>query len=79
VVHRFHYLRLGLAAVLVFVGGKMLAADFYTVPIGVSLAIIVSVLGVAIAASMFFPEQKAGPDEPHGRAANPQSSEEVLE
>jgi len=70
VVHRFHYLRLGLAAVLVFVGGKMLAADFYTVPIGLSLAIIVSVLGVAIAASMMFPEQKARPHQPHGRAAN---------
>jgi tellurite resistance protein TerC len=79
VVHRFHYLRLGLAAVLVFVGGKMLAADFYTVPIGLSLAIIVSVLGVAIAASMWFPEQKARPHQPHGRAATPPSSKEVLE
>ena len=55
VVHRFHYLRLGLAMVLVFVGGKMLAADFYTVPIGLSLAIILSLLGLAIGASVWWP------------------------
>ena len=57
VVHRFHYLRQGLAMVLVFVGAKMLAAEFYTVPIGVSLAIIVSMLGLAIGASMWWPRR----------------------
>ena len=64
VVHRFHYLRLGLAAVLVFVGGKMLAADFYTVPIGLSLAIIVSLLGLAIVASRVWPLPPEGGPEP---------------
>ena len=55
VVHRFHYLRLGLALVLVFVGGKMLAADFMTVPVGLSLAIVVTLIGLAVAASMWWP------------------------
>ena len=37
VIHRFHYLKVGLSVVLVFVGAKMLVADVYKVPIGVSL------------------------------------------
>jgi tellurite resistance protein TerC len=55
VIDRFHYLKLGLSVVLVFVGLKMLAADVYKVPVGVSLAVIAGVLGVAVAASWFWP------------------------
>ena len=55
VIHRFHYLKLGLSIVLVFVGTKMLAVDVFKVPIGASLVFIVLVLGVAIAASWFWP------------------------
>jgi tellurite resistance protein TerC len=71
VVHRFHYLRLGLAMVLVFVGGKMLAADFYTVPIGLSLAIILSLLGLSIGASVWWPVAP-----PANRDPRPASREE---
>lgn len=49
---RFHYLRYGLAAVLVFVGAKMLAAGLYKPPISVSLVIIVSLLSVSLVASL---------------------------
>ena len=35
VIDRFHYLKVGLSAVLVFVGAKMLVADVYKIPIGV--------------------------------------------
>ncbi len=56
VIHRFHYLQLGLSAVLVFVGAKMLIADVYHVPIGVSLAIIVGLLAAATAASWLWPK-----------------------
>ena len=59
VIHRFHYLKAGLAAVLVFVGMKMLASDVYEVPVGVSLAVIVLVLGAAAAASLIWPRQAA--------------------
>jgi tellurite resistance protein TerC len=51
VIDRFHYLKTGLAVVLVFVGLKMMAADLYKIPIAVSLGVIVLVLGASIAAS----------------------------
>ena len=51
VMDRFHYLKVGLAMVLVFVGGKMLLLDVYHVPIGISLAVIGLILGGAIVAS----------------------------
>ena len=59
IVHRFHYLKLGLSAVLVFVGIKMLIADIYHVPIGVSLAVIGAVLASAVAASLWWPKSPA--------------------
>ena len=52
VIDRFRYLRLGLAAVLVFVGAKMLASDLVTVPIWLSLCAIAVTIGVAIALSL---------------------------
>jgi tellurite resistance protein TerC len=55
VIHRFHYLKSGLALVLVFVGAKMLIADVYTIPIGISLAVIVSMLAMAVAGSLLWP------------------------
>ena len=55
VIHRFHYLKVGLSVVLVFVGLKMLAVDIYKVPIGASLGFIVFVLGAATAASWLWP------------------------
>jgi tellurite resistance protein TerC len=51
-MHRFVYLRYGLAAILVFVGAKMLMADVYEVPIGLSLAVIVTVVAVTIIVSL---------------------------
>jgi tellurite resistance protein TerC len=48
----FHYLHYGLAAVLVFVGAKMLLADFYKIPTLASLLVIVGLLGVAVVASL---------------------------
>jgi tellurite resistance protein TerC len=59
VIHHFHYLKAGLSAVLVFVGAKMLAADVYKVPIGVSLGVIALVLTAAVAASLLWPSKTA--------------------
>ena len=59
VIHRFHYLKVGLSVVLVFVGVKMLAVDLYKVPIGVSLGVIVLVLGIATFASWLWPQTPA--------------------
>src|SRR3954453_15444128 len=46
-VTKFRYLKYGLAAILVFVGAKMLAVDVVTVPIWTSLGIIAATLAVA--------------------------------
>ena len=68
VIQRFHYLKLGLSAVLVFVGVKMLASDIYKVPVGLSLAVIVAVLGLSILVSWLRP-LPAG-DDRHRSAAD---------
>jgi tellurite resistance protein TerC len=59
VIQKFHYLKLGLAIVLVFVGVKMLLVDVYKLPIGISLGVIATVLAGAVAASLLFPKQAA--------------------
>ena len=71
VIHRFHYLKVGLSVVLVFVGVKMLAADVYKVPIGVSLGVIALVLAASTAASWFWPRVPA-----HREEANPPPARE---
>lgn len=50
----FHYLKIGLAFVLTFVGSKMLLAYFhFEIPIVTSLGIIISILLISILASVF--------------------------
>jgi tellurite resistance protein TerC len=61
VIHRFHYLRLGLSAVLVFVGVKMVLSDVYHVPIGLSLGIIGAMLAVSVAVSLLRPRRSLAP------------------
>lgn len=58
VMKRFHYLHYGLAAVLVFVGTKMLLADFYKIPTLTSLLAIVGLLVVAVVASLLIPTRR---------------------
>lgn len=52
VVDKFYYLKLGLSAVLVFVGIKMVMADIYKIPIGISLAVIAGILTISVVASL---------------------------
>ena len=52
VMHRFEYLKLGLAGILVFVGAKMALVDVYEIPSAVSLAVVGGLLTIAIAASL---------------------------
>jgi tellurite resistance protein TerC len=51
-VAQFHYLKLGLSAVLAFVGAKMMLTDIYKIPTGVSLIVIVLILALAVLASL---------------------------
>src|SRR5690606_36647119 len=52
VIDTFRYLSIGLAVVLVFIGAKMLLMDVVTVPVTVSLAVVLGVLLVAVGASV---------------------------
>jgi tellurite resistance protein TerC len=71
-IGRFVHLKLGLAAVLVFVGVKMLITDLYTVPIWASLAVIAVLIGVSIATSLPSPpDDTAGPTDPDPTAHHP--------
>jgi tellurite resistance protein TerC len=56
VIDKFHYLKIGLALVLLFVGTKMLIARWYHVPIVASLITIASLLGLAVLASVLWPK-----------------------
>ncbi|BEV17241.1 TerC family protein [Herbaspirillum sp. DW155] len=56
---RFHLLKYGLALVLLFVGGKMLASYWFHVPVLVSLSIVGSILLVSIIASLVLSKDKA--------------------
>ena len=52
VMDLFHYLKHGLAVVLIFVGVKMLIADLYKIPIVVSLAVVAAIIVTAIVLSL---------------------------
>jgi tellurite resistance protein TerC len=52
VVQKFHYLKTGLALILVFVGAKMALTDVYKLPIAASLGVIAGILAASILASM---------------------------
>lgn len=54
----FHYLKYGLAAILGFVGLKMLLAEFIEIPITVSLGFILTAIVFSIAASLVMPSKK---------------------
>lgn len=56
VIDKFHFLKYGLALVLLFVGVKMVIVEWYKVPIGVSLITIAGILAVAVAASVIWPK-----------------------
>ena len=56
VLSKFHLLKYGLSAVLIFVGGKMLIADLYKVPIVISLCAITVLIAGAVVASLAFPQ-----------------------
>ncbi|MBI3911197.1 MAG: TerC family protein [Armatimonadetes bacterium] len=55
IMDRFRYLKVGLGLVLVFVGFKMLISEHYQIPIGLSLAVVSSLLGGSVLASLVRP------------------------
>jgi len=63
-IDKFRFLKISLAFILLFIGGKMLAEHFVHVPAGVSLAVIVSALAVGVFTSLRFPARPSGPPDP---------------
>ncbi len=53
-ISNLHYLKAGLALVLCFVGSKMLVADVVKIPITASLAVVASLIGGAVVASLLY-------------------------
>ncbi len=64
-VQRFHYLKYGLGLVLSFIGVKMLITEFYKIPIGLSLGVVVSLLAGSVIVSLVRPPKEAPLPEPH--------------
>ena len=60
VADKFHLLSYGLAVILVFIGVKMCLIDIYKIPVSVSLAVVVGILGL----TMFFSMKTAKPQAP---------------
>ncbi|MGA7382372.1 MAG: TerC family protein [Terriglobales bacterium] len=54
----FHYLHYGLAVVLIFIGGKMLASDYYSIPTLWALGGVAGVLMISMAASVARPKKE---------------------
>jgi tellurite resistance protein TerC len=55
VIGRFHLLKPALAAVLLFVGAKMLLIDLVKIPIALSLGVVVGLIGIGVTASLLLP------------------------
>ncbi|TAL16564.1 TerC family protein [bacterium] len=58
-IAKLRFLKLGLSMVLVFIGGKMLGAGVYKVPVSVSLSVVAALVGLSVAASLLYPAPEA--------------------
>jgi tellurite resistance protein TerC len=54
----FHYLHYGLAVVLIFIGAKMVASNYYQIPTGIALGVVAGVLIVSVLASLLHPRSQ---------------------
>jgi tellurite resistance protein TerC len=54
----FHYLHYGLAAILVFVGAKMLVSNYYPIPTWIALGVVAGVLLISAVASLLHPKSQ---------------------
>ena len=58
VINKFRYLKVGLSALLVFIGIKMLIHHYFEITTVQSLFIILSILGLSVILSLIIPEKK---------------------
>ena len=69
-IERFHYLKVGLALVLMFVGMKMIGSEVYTIPIGLSLAVVAGLIGGSVVFSLRRPPAAPATPAPAGATAS---------
>jgi len=56
-IEMFHFLHYGLSLILIFIGVKMLASNYFAIPIGVALGVVAGVLAVSVGLSVIFPKR----------------------
>jgi tellurite resistance protein TerC len=71
IVERFRFLRAGLAAILAFVGLKLLSSGVVEIPTWVSLAVIAAALALAVAASLTMARKLAPVSDAPARSPEP--------
>ena len=57
---RFVYIKVGLAALLVFAGVKILIAELWKMPVAMSVAVIVAILAISVGASVWATRKRTG-------------------
>ena len=55
---RFELLKYGLAAILVFIGTKMLIVEWVKIPVLVSLSVVATILACSVFASLWYTARK---------------------
>jgi tellurite resistance protein TerC len=68
---RFSYLKQGLAVLLVFIGLKVVISPFIHLPVTMSLAVIVVVVGGTVAASLWRDRARPRPADEQKRSVHP--------
>ena len=78
-IHRFIYLKLGLSLVLVWVGVKMIVSHaVFTIPTALSLGIVIAIITVAIAASLWASRSRPDSSQDSPTGHSPDSRKDVL-
>lgn len=52
----FRFLHYALSVILMLIGVKMLISHFYEAPLGITLGVVIGILGVSVGASLIWPE-----------------------
>jgi tellurite resistance protein TerC len=68
-LQRLRYLTVGLAGVLVFIGGKMIVEPWVRVPVHISLGVVAGILLVALIVSLLSPAPAASAEQMRGKNA----------
>ena len=64
ILPRFRFLHQGLAAIVIFVGTKMIVSEHFPVSAASSLVVIAVILGMTVTASLVFPRGASKPESP---------------